>query len=101
MKSKLLVSMFGVVVGLTAVGILPAKAEQVCQVTDPTETSLNVRDRPNGQIVYTLSNGTEVYIHDLANDDQGRPWARVGSYDQGEYRIWGWVIREFLSCYNR
>jgi hypothetical protein len=100
-KSKLLVSLFGVLIGLTAVGILPAKAEQVCQVTDPTGTPLNVRDSPNGEVVYTISNGSEVYIHDTAYDDRGRLWAQIGGYYQGEYRIFGWVIREFLSCYDR
>lgn len=101
MKRKLLVSLMGVLVGLTTFGILPAKAEQVCQVTDPTGTPLNVRESPNGEVVYTISNGSEVYIHDIANDEQGRPWAQIGGYDRGEYRIFGWVIREFLSCYDR
>jgi hypothetical protein len=40
----------------------PVKAERVCQVTDPTGTPLNVRDRPNGQVVNALRNGREVYI---------------------------------------
>jgi hypothetical protein len=25
----------------------------------------------------------------------------VGGYYQDEYRIWGWVFREFISCYER
>ncbi|GBD55055.1 hypothetical protein myaer87_09820 [Microcystis aeruginosa NIES-87] len=79
----------------------PVKAERVCQVTDPTGTPLNVRDRPNGQVVNALRNGREVYIHETAYDRQGRPWVLVGGYYKGVYRTWGWVFREFVSCYNR
>ncbi|MCU0567946.1 MAG: SH3 domain-containing protein [Oculatellaceae cyanobacterium Prado106] len=79
----------------------PAKAEQVCQVTDPTGTPLNVRNYPNGEIVNALRNGREVEILEIANDEQGRAWARIAGYYEGEYRVWGWVIREFISCYNR
>ncbi|MEQ8962104.1 MAG: SH3 domain-containing protein [Coleofasciculus sp. C2-GNP5-27] len=81
--------------------ILPVKAEMVCQVTDPTGSPLNVRDTPNGRVINALKNGREVYIHEVAYDNQGRPWVNVGGYYQGEYRIWGWVFREFISCYER
>jgi len=89
-----------ITVSLSAL-ILPAKAERVCQVTDPTGTPLNVRDTPNGQVINALKNGREVYVHETAYDNQGRPWVKVGGYYQGEYRMWGWVFREFISCYNR
>jgi hypothetical protein len=52
----------------------PVKAERVCQVTDPTGTPLNVRDRPNGRIINALRNGREVYIHktiDLLRESSG------------------------------
>ncbi|MBD2181133.1 SH3 domain-containing protein [Planktothrix sp. FACHB-1355] len=77
------------------------QAESVCQVTDPTGTPLNVRDRPNGRIINTLRNGREVYIQEISYDNKGRPWAKIGGYYNGQYRVWGWVIREFISCYNR
>lgn len=88
---------------LTALSIvaMPAQAEKVCQVTDPTGTPLNVRSQPNGQVITTLSNGTEVYIEEITYDNQGRPWAKIGGYDRGEYTVWGWVFREFISCYER
>lgn len=79
----------------------PVKAARVCQVTDPTGTPLNVRDRPNGRVVNLLRNGREVYIHETAYDRQGRPWVLVGGYYEGVYRTWGWVFREFVSCYNQ
>jgi hypothetical protein len=80
---------------------LPAKAEKVCKVTDPTGTPLNVRDQPNGQVINFLRNGREVYIEEVTYDDQDRPWVKVGGYYNGTYRVWGWVFREFVSCYDR
>ena len=78
--------------------VQPAQAEKVCKVTDPTGTPLNVRDVPNGRVINRLRNGREVYIEETAYDKQGRPWVKIGSYHNGKYRIWGWVIREFISC---
>jgi hypothetical protein len=80
---------------------LPAKAEKVCKVTDPTGTPLNVRDQPNGQVINSLRNGREVFIEEVTYDDQDRPWVKVGGYYNGTYRVWGWVFREFVSCYDR
>ncbi len=80
---------------------LPAKAEIVCQVTDPTGTPLNVRAEPNGRIINALRNGREVYIDEIAYDRKGRPWAKVSGYYNSRYRVWGWVFREFISCYKR
>lgn len=79
---------------------LPAQAAQVCKVTDPTGTPLNVRNQPNGRVINTLKNGREVKIEALTDDTKGRSWAKVGGNDKGKYRIWGWVLREFISCYE-
>jgi hypothetical protein len=79
----------------------PVQAEQICKITDPTGTPLNVRDRPNGAVVNALRNGREVYILEVSYDEQDRQWARVGGYYEGNYRIWGWVLREFVSCYEQ
>ena len=81
--------------------MLPVRAEKVCKVTDPTGTPLNVRDQPNGQVVNSLRNGREVYIEDTTYDEQGRPWVKISGYYNGQYRTWGWVFREFVSCYDR
>lgn len=91
--------LFVALVSLIAVE-LPARAERVCKVSDPTGTPLNVRDSPNGDIINTLRNGREVDIIEIVNDEQNRSWAKIGGYYEGNYRIWGWVIREFISCYN-
>lgn len=95
-------SLFAICIGCFS-GIIfssPVSAQMVCKVTDPTGTPLNVRSSPNGQIINALQNGREVEILEIASDQQGRAWARVGGYYRGEYRIWGWVFREFISCYT-
>jgi hypothetical protein len=38
---------------------------------------------------------------EAASDEQGRTWVQIAGYDEGNDRVWGWVIREFISCYNR
>lgn len=87
---------------LSAVTVaLPAKAESVCKIADPTGTPLNVRDQPNGRVINTLRNGREVYIEDTTIDNQGRSWVKIGGYYNDTYRLWGWVFRDFLSCYDR
>ena len=87
---------------LASTAIFPVTGqERVCKVTDPTGTPLNVRNAPNGRVIGTLKNNTEVYIEQTASDDRGRSWAQVSSYRKGRRRIAGWVFREFISCYNR
>lgn len=80
---------------------LPAKAESVCKIADPTGTPLNVRAQPNGRVINSLRNGREVYIEDTIVDNQGRSWVKIGGYYNNTYRLWGWVFRDFLSCYDR
>ena len=45
-----------------------------CVVSDPTGTPLNVRSRPNGPILGSLYNDTEVFISDMTVAG-GRKWA--------------------------
>jgi hypothetical protein len=97
-----LIQIFLSVATVTIISLpLSAKAEKICQVTDPTGTPLNVRSSPNGRITNTLRNGREVYIQKIETDEKGRLWALIGGYYQGQYKVWGWVFREFISCYNR
>jgi hypothetical protein len=95
-KSLSLISLTFVLMLLTT-----AQAEDVCKVTDPTGTPLNVRQTPNGRIVGTLKNGREVYIEETASDDKGKPWAKVSVVNKGKKQVLGWVLREFISCYKR
>ena len=82
-------------------GMNSAQAERVCKVTDPTNTPLNIRDQPNGKVINKLRNEREVYIIETSYDDKDRPWVYLEGYYKGEYRQWGWAIREFVSCYDR
>ena len=99
MKNKLLLIIL--LITNFSFSALPLRAETVCKVTDPTGTPLNVRTSPNGKIKGTLKNRQEVYIESIEYDAKGRPWARVGGYILGDYKVLGWVFREFISCYDR
>jgi hypothetical protein len=70
----------------------PAKAETVCKVADPTGTPLNIRSYPGGNVVGKIRNGKRVRIIEITRDDRGKLWANIGS---------GWVVREFLACYQQ
>lgn len=72
---------------------------QECQTYDPADTGVNVRASPNGILINRLRNWREVEILEIGNDDQGRPWARVGGYYRGRWRHWGWVYMDLLRCY--
>lgn len=73
------------------------QAKSACQVTSPTR-SIKVHDHPDGEIVNVLQNGREVYIDQVDHGKRGRPWALVSGYYEGEYRTWGYVYRDFVSC---
>ncbi len=74
-------------------------ASRRCKVTDPTGTPLNVRASPNGRVINRLRNGREVEILESGRDSRGRSWVYVGGYYKGRWRSWGWVFREFVSCW--
>lgn len=57
---------------LTSPSLLAQAQDRRCIVTDPTGTPLNVRNVPNGRVVSTLENGTEVHIEELSSDPRGR-----------------------------
>lgn len=72
----------------------PPPSVRGCIVTDPTGTPLNVRSTPQGNIVGTLQNGSNVRVVGTARDYKGQQWANVTSGS----RSLGWVIRRFISC---
>jgi hypothetical protein len=75
------------------------QAGKTCRVTDPTGTPLNARLRPNGKVVNRIKNGRNVYVQSIDRDDEGKPWVLVAIKNQGNYKILGYVLREFISCY--
>lgn len=98
---KRLVHTFSFFAFAIIIGMSNAHAERVCKVTDPTGTPLNIRDEPNGKIINKLRNDRKVYITRTTYDNKERPWVYLEGYYKGEYRQWGWAIREFVSCYER
>jgi hypothetical protein len=77
-----------------------------CFVEDPTGTPLNVRDKPNGKIIGTFSNGEVVKDgRGPANYDRGdKGWitakdsrGRVWIYVEGEHETKGWVFLKYLN----
>jgi hypothetical protein len=75
-----------------------SQAGKTCRVTDPTGTPLNARLQPNGKVVNRIRNGRTVYAQSIARDDEGKPWVLVAIKDRGNYKILGYVLREFVSC---
>jgi hypothetical protein len=77
------------------IGFSSIALADTCKITDPTRTPLNIRERPNGEIIGTIRNGKTISILKFALDENGKPWAKI----QDKSGRIGWVIREFISCY--
>lgn len=92
LAAALALTVSAIVTGTTT----PAAAAEVCVVSDPTSTPLNVRDWPEGPVIGTLRDGVAVEIMEIAHDSKGRPWARVRP--PGATQIYGWVYRRYLNC---
>jgi hypothetical protein len=75
-------------------------SSKTCRVTDPTGTPLNVRSSPNGKIISKIRNQTVVHPQSISRDDTGKPWMLISVKQQGSDRSLGWVVREFISCYQ-
>lgn len=44
----------------------------------PQYSALNIREKPNGEIVGTLKNGVQVTVHRVDNAGGGETWAQIG-----------------------
>lgn len=71
---------------------------RLCLVSDPTGTSLNVRDAPNANKINALRNGRRLVVERYDWDERGRSWALVSGEYEGEWRDWGWVFADYLNC---
>jgi glutaredoxin len=88
----------------TAIGgllVSPAKAAGACSVATRDQSSLSVYESPEGELINALRFGRKVDIKDSSKDSQGRTWVKVAGDYEGEYRKWGWVIRQYLDCGNQ
>ncbi len=73
----------------------PALAKgEVCYVTDPTGTPLNVRKSPDGKVIGSIKNNKVVTILGISTDKKGRDWAKV----RGNAGSTGWILREYVTC---
>jgi hypothetical protein len=87
-------------------GLTPALASDIdlnsktCRVTDPTGTPLNVRLSPNGKVISKIRNQTVVYPQSIEYDNTGKPWLLINIRQPGGDQMLGWVVREFISCYQ-
>jgi hypothetical protein len=79
-------------------GAGPAVAKDICKVTDPTGTPLNVRTAPGGEILGTIGNGRDVEVLETRDDARGKAWVLIRQPGAGA--AMGWVFREFVSCYR-
>ena len=70
--------------------------QTACHVMDPTGTPLNVRDKPNGAAVDTLTNGTPIRVLGIQQDTRGRDWALITG--PGEREAIGWAFRDYIAC---
>jgi glutaredoxin len=77
----------------------PVKAAGACSVATRDKSNLSVYESPDEKsLINELRFGRKVDIKDSAKDSQGRAWVKVAGDYNGEYRQWGWVIRQYLEC---
>ncbi len=76
------------------------QAGKTCKVSDPTGTLLNVRSSPNGRIVGRIKNGRNVYVQSVERDLKGKPWVLIAIEERGKLQQIGYVLREFIGCYE-
>lgn len=72
----------------------------ICTVADPTGTPLNIRMSPNGPVVGTAKNGTELMFVEH-REVEGKLWALVERFEQGELEAdfeGAWVFGPYLDC---
>lgn len=85
-----------IAVAVTACGAAEAQSNR-CRIMDPTGTPLNIRDRPNGEVIGRVGNGRLVTRIRSSEDERGRPWSYVADRETGQPL--GWVYREFIACF--
>jgi hypothetical protein len=88
------------VLGATTGVALACGGAPVCTVADPTGTPLNIRLSPNGPVVGTAKNGTELMFVEHREAD-GKLWALVERFEEGELAAdfdGAWVFGAYLNC---
>lgn len=65
-----------------------------CFVSDPTGTPLNVRDQPNGKVIATYPNQSQVTVNEVSADGK---WAEVAPASMQDPTPRGWVFADYLA----
>ena len=52
-------------------------ARQICVAWDPNDSSVNVRQSPNGDILEKKQNGSQVEVVGVSYDTNGKPWVDI------------------------
>ena len=68
---------------------------EICTVTDPTGTPLNIREEPNGKILGTWDNGVRVRPYE-EKMLKGKKWFAVERFADDNKA--GWVFDAYLKC---
>jgi uncharacterized protein YgiM (DUF1202 family) len=68
---------------------------EICTVSDPTGTPLNIREQPNGNILGTWANGVRVRPYD-EKMLKGKSWVAVEQLAEDNKA--GWVFDPYLKC---
>lgn len=70
-----------------------------CTVSDPKDTTFNVRTQPNGKIIRKIENGFTAIKTKSASDKNGRQWILIIDDFYG-FDV-GWVAANFVKCNTR
>lgn len=62
-----------------------------CTISDPTDSPLNVRERPNGKVIGTLENGGVVALG-VTDGSEGENWTRIIRPIEGY--VWAKYLRD-------
>jgi hypothetical protein len=80
--------------------VLACGGAPICTVADPTGTPLNIRLSPNGPIVGSAVNGSQLVFLEHQEFD-GQTWALVERFANGELAAdfeGAWVYGPYLTC---
>lgn len=112
MSPRMLLSALALLVTLLVAHSAQAIALERCVVADPQDPTLNVREKPRGDLVGRLKNGRAVYVLNEHEVDYGPGWQDGEVNYDPDYRTWshvavetggtlkpiGWVYHRHLDC---
>jgi hypothetical protein len=76
-----------------------SQARGICHVTDPNDSTLNIRDAPAGKIVGRLDNERLVSLIETKRDTTGKVWGSVYARFNNKDYI-GFMLASSLRCFD-